>query len=247
MGGDRGSEELRGHNVALTIVTAPMLGVAALDHMMLNVMASLAEFERDMTASRIAEARAYLKANGRRVAGTVPFGYAADPRTKQLVVIPEEGEIVTRMFQWAASKMTPSTIAADANTQGWRTRKGQPRTARHVLYTLTNHVYAGLVVDGYGYRDGCRQALVERSIYHVVQNLLTLRRSRTPGRTIPPLPWPLLGLVSCGRCGRPMSTHTIRRGSVRSPPTDGISHEPETAAKTPWTTWRCVSHFVHSL
>ncbi len=85
----------------------------ALDHMMLNVMASFAEFERDMTASRIAEARAYLKANGRRV--------------------------------------------AVANAQGWRPRKGQPWTARQVLYTLTNHLYAGLVIDGYGFRDGCHQ------------------------------------------------------------------------------------------
>jgi site-specific DNA recombinase len=83
------SEEFRGQRVALAIVTAPMLGVAALDHMMLNVMASSAEFERDMTASRIAEARACLKGNGRRVAGAVPFGYAADSRTKQLVVAPE--------------------------------------------------------------------------------------------------------------------------------------------------------------
>jgi len=72
----------------------------------------------------------------------------------------------------------------------------------------------GLVVDGYRFRDGCHHGLVERSVYHAVQNLLTFRRSRTPGRTTPPLPWPLLGLVSCGRCGRPMSTHTIRRGSV---------------------------------
>jgi site-specific DNA recombinase len=165
-----------------------MLGVAALDNMLLNVMASFAEFERDMTASRIAEARAYLKANGRRVAGAVPFGYTADPRTKQLVVVSEESAIVSRMFQWAASKMTPSTIAAVANAQGWRTRKGPPWTTRQVLYTLTNHVYAGLVIDGYGYRDGCHQGLVERSVYHAVQNLLTLRRSRTPGRTTPPLP-----------------------------------------------------------
>ncbi|MCC6264304.1 MAG: recombinase family protein [Bryobacterales bacterium] len=112
------SEEFLAHGVALTIVTAPMLGVAALDHMMLNVMASFAEFERGITASRIAEARAYLKANGRGMAGAVPFGYAADSRTKQLVVIPDEGAIVTRMFEWAESKLTPSTIAAVASAQG---------------------------------------------------------------------------------------------------------------------------------
>ena len=83
-------QELREHKVGLTVVAAPELGVAALDNLMLNVLASFAEFEREMTSSRIAEARAYLKANGRRIAGAVPFGYAADPRTKQLVVVPGE-------------------------------------------------------------------------------------------------------------------------------------------------------------
>lgn len=81
--------------VELTMVAAAEMGVAALDHLML---ASFAEFEREMTASRIAETRAYLKANGRRIAGVVPFGYSADPRTKQLVVIPEEADVVRRMF-----------------------------------------------------------------------------------------------------------------------------------------------------
>ncbi|MCE5311500.1 MAG: recombinase family protein [Acidobacteriales bacterium] len=76
--------------------------------------------------------------------------------------------------------MTPSTIAAVGNAQGWRTRKGQPWNARHVLYMLTNHIYAGLVLDGYGFRDGCHQRLVERSFFHEVQNLLVLRSSRTP-------------------------------------------------------------------
>ena len=195
-------------------VTAPLLGVAAVGHMMLNAMASSAEFERDMTASRIAEARAYLKANGRPVAGAVPFGYAADSRVKQLVVIPEEGAPVSRMFPWPVSKLTPSTIAAVANAQGWRDRKGQPWTARQVLCTLTSHVYAGPVIDGDGYRDGCHQALIERYVYLAVQNLPTLRRSRTPGRAAPPLSWSSLGLVSRSQCSRSMSTHTIGRGSV---------------------------------
>ena len=207
-------QELREHKVGLTVVAAPELGVAALDNLMLNVLASFAEFEREMTSSRIAEARAYLKANGRRIAGAVPFGYAADPRTKQLVVVPGEGEMVSRIFQWAMAKMSPSTIATLANAQGWRTRSNNRWTARQVLFTLTNYVYAGLVLDGYGFRDGCHQGLVERTVYHEVQNLLALRRTRKPGRAKPPMPWPLLGLVCCGTCGRLLSTHTIRRGSI---------------------------------
>ena len=207
-------QELREHKVGLTVVAAPELGVAALDNLMLNVLASFAEFEREMTSSRIAEARAYLKANGRRIAGAVPFGYAADSRTKQLVVVPEEGEVVSRIFQWALAKMPPSTIATLANAQGWRTRSNNRWTARQVLFTLTNYVYAGLVLDGYGFRDGCHRGLVERTVYHEVQSLLALRRTRKPGRAKPPMPWPLRGLVCCSACGRLLSTHTIRRGSV---------------------------------
>jgi DNA invertase Pin-like site-specific DNA recombinase len=52
------AQEFREHKVALTVVATPELGVAALDNLMLNVLASFAECEREMTASRIAEARA---------------------------------------------------------------------------------------------------------------------------------------------------------------------------------------------
>lgn len=208
------AQEFREHKVALTVVAAPELGVAALDNPMLNVLASFAEFEREMTASRIAEARAYLKANGRWVAGAVPFGYAADPRTKQLVVIPEEGDMVSRMFQWAAAKVSPRSIASYANALGWRTRNDNPWTARQVRFTLSNYVYAGLVVEGYGFRDGCHKALVERSVYHEVQKLLAARRTREPGRGRRTIPWLLRGLVRCGGCGRVLGTHTVQHGSI---------------------------------
>ena len=58
-------EELAEHNVALEVVTAPGVGAVALDKLMLSILASFAEFERDLAASRIAEARAHLKAHGR--------------------------------------------------------------------------------------------------------------------------------------------------------------------------------------
>lgn len=74
-------EELGDHNVALEIVTAPGVGNASIDKLMLNVLGSFAEFERDLAASRIAEARAHLKAHGRRIAGATPFGYSAAATT----------------------------------------------------------------------------------------------------------------------------------------------------------------------
>ena len=209
-------EELRESNVTLSVVTAPELGAAATDKLMLSILASFAEFERDLAAARIAEARERLKAHGRRIAGATPFGCSADPHTKQLLVCDEEAQVVVKMFHWAAGGITPSVIASYANALGWITGGARPWTARQVLSTLTNHVYAGLVVHGFAFRKGCHAALVDQDLYHRVQNLISGRRNRIPGKrgSGAGITWILKGLLCCGQCGRLMSTHIVRAGSV---------------------------------
>ena len=102
------------------MVTAPELGYSAQDSFMLNILASFAEFEREMIAARIADTRARLKQRHLRFAGRVPFGYDADRRSKQLV--PNEGESaeVRWMFAEAAVGKKPADIAAAANGLGYR-------------------------------------------------------------------------------------------------------------------------------
>ena len=209
-------EELLDHSVSLDVVTSPELGVAALDKLMLSVLASFAEFERDLAASRIAEGRAHLKAHGRRIAGAAPFGYAADRHTKQLVVCDEEADAVARMFRWAEAGVTPSVIAGYANALRWITGGGNPWTARQVLAILGNHVYAGLVMHGSRLRDGCHVALIDREVYDRVQNVIAGRRTHVAGKRASGagITWILRGLLRCGGCGRLMSTHTVRSGPV---------------------------------
>ena len=209
-------EELKNNDVELDVVTAPDTGAVALDTLMLNTLASFSEFERDLTASRIAESRANLKAHGRRIAGTAPFGYFADPRTKQLVVCEEEAEAIIQMFTLADRGLPPSVIAKYANELRWITGGGNPWTARQVLAILTNHTYAGLVAHENKFHEGCHQALVERELFHRVQDLIADRRTAAPrqrgGRAT--FPWVLCGILFCGNCGRPMGTHTVRFGPV---------------------------------
>lgn len=100
-------DEFRRLNLYLVIVTAPELGQAAQDHSLLNIMASFAEFEREVIAGRIADARAELKTEARRIAGAVPFGYHADPRTKQLVANTREAEIIRGCSKMPASESGP--------------------------------------------------------------------------------------------------------------------------------------------
>ena len=209
-------EELKDHAVELDVLNAPETVAVALDRFMLNVLASFSEFERDLAASRIAESRAHLKAHGRRIAGATPFGYFADRHTKQLVVCDEEAAAVARMFQWADAGVTPAVIASFANALRWITGAGNPWTARQVLSILTNHTYAGLVVHGFAFREGRHPPLIDREIYHRVQNLIAARRTGVPGRHggRTGITWIVRGLLIRGGCGRPMSTHTVRTGPV---------------------------------
>jgi site-specific DNA recombinase len=88
-------ESLRKSNVAITIASQPEIGGDAQGRLLINLMASFAQFEQDMTRSRMEEARDALKLHGRRVAGRVAYGYSADPITKQLVPSKATPEINT--------------------------------------------------------------------------------------------------------------------------------------------------------
>jgi site-specific DNA recombinase len=78
--------ELRERRIELVIVTSPEIGSTAQDSLILNILSAFAEFESDLIAKRIADARAALKRKGRRVGGALPLGYDADLLTKQLLI-----------------------------------------------------------------------------------------------------------------------------------------------------------------
>lgn len=211
-------KELQELKIPLSIVTQPDLGETADYTLLLNLMASVADFEQEMIRDRFAEARSALKAQGRRVAGRVPYGYVTDPQTKQLVLEPREAELVQLMFQLAARGTTPAEIARYINQKGWKTRKrvaksgrasgGQSWTPRQVLSTLSNPVYAGLIRDGEQTREGIHVPIVDLDLFQAVRRLAESRQTRKPGRKQSSTNWPLREVLRCGRCRRKMSPNT---------------------------------------
>jgi len=69
---------------------------------------------------------------------------------------------------------------------------------------------------GAGFREGCHAALIGREVYQSVQNWIAARRTGAAGRHggRSGIVWIVLGVLSCGRCGRLMSTHAVRTGPV---------------------------------
>ncbi len=208
-------QELHDLRIPLSIVKQPELSGSAADTMLLNLMASFAEFEQQMTRERMADARTALKRHGRRIAGVVPYGYEADPTSKQLQIVKTEADHVRQMFEWAADGKKPAEIAAMANDRGCRTKRrtsksghvsgGGRWTARQVLAVISNPVYAGLIRDGQQLRPGAHEPIVDQKLFETVRETVASRRTSSRNRTASPIAWPLRGLLRCGQCGRPLS------------------------------------------
>jgi site-specific DNA recombinase len=136
-------DEFHRAGIEVLIAELPEYANGGSGSLLTNLLSSFAEFERDMTTSRIADTRAGLVARGRRIAGRIPFGYSTDPKTKHLVPVPREAGIVKTMFELVADGVKTSVVEEAALLRKWRTRSGKPWTARQILDTVGNPVYIG--------------------------------------------------------------------------------------------------------
>lgn len=174
--------------VDVQFVHQPELTFGAQGRFIRHMLAAFAEFEHEMIATRFAESRAYRKQHGRRLGGKVPYGYDADPATRQLIPNPAEAPRLVEIFRRAASGELPTHIASVLNDLKWRTkvyhakRSGKTTgggrwTARQIVETLRNPVCIGRFADGDGSREGCHEAIVDQATYDQAQEQLNSRRT----------------------------------------------------------------------
>jgi DNA invertase Pin-like site-specific DNA recombinase len=206
-------ELLRQHDVAITIVSEPEISDDANGRLLINLMATFAEFEQEMTRSRMADARAALKSHGRRVAGRVPHGYFADPTTKQLFICESEAIHIREIFRLAADDKSLVEIADNLNERKIRSNdvesNGSPWTPRRISSVLSNRHYLGQIKYGNTWVDGLHQAIVDERTFNQAQEKTASRRTAAAThRIVSSITNSLRGLVDCPKCSRKLSIGT---------------------------------------
>ncbi|MBL8209448.1 MAG: recombinase family protein, partial [Bryobacterales bacterium] len=106
------------------------------------------------------------------------------------------------MFEEAAGGKRPTEIAEAANKLRYRTKANGLWTARQVVATLRNPVYAGKFRDGKVERPGCHEPIVDMPLFEAVGRALDSRRTGKPEPTRYGPVWPLKGKIYCCRRGR---------------------------------------------
>ena len=104
----------------------------AAGRLVLNVLGSVAQWERETIGERTAEALAHKKAQGQKTGGDVPYGYRLAPDGKTLVRDEAEQALLDAIREARQRELSQRAVVAELTRQGFTTRKGTPLVLKQV-------------------------------------------------------------------------------------------------------------------
>ena len=116
-------EQFERRCVSLVSVAESLDTGTAAGRLVLNVMASVSQWEREVIGERTREALAHKRSQGQRV-GTVPFGHALADDGRTLIPHPDEQAILGLLRDCRAAGFSLRATASELNRHGFRTRSG---------------------------------------------------------------------------------------------------------------------------
>ncbi len=214
------------HQVSFVSVTQQFNTATSMGRLVLNVLLSFAQFEREIISERTRDKIAATRRKGKWAVGWPILGYDVDPQGFRLVVNPAEAERVRAIFKLYLDHESLLPVVLELEKRDWKNkewatrkgpRKGGKRFTRTSLYKLlTNVVYIGKVRYKDEVHDGEHPAIVDPVLWQKVQALLE-RNGRTGGAPVRNKFGALLkGIIRCVPCDCAMTpTHTTRDGVKR--------------------------------
>lgn len=129
------------HMVSFSSVTQQINSATSMGRLMLNVLLSFAQFEREVTGERIRDKIAASKRKGMWMGGSVPLGYHVENRALQIE--PQEAELVQRIFEQFITEKSTTKIVKELNEQGIQTKRKKAFCKQSIYKILHNRTYIG--------------------------------------------------------------------------------------------------------
>jgi len=209
------------HNVSFVSVTQQIDTSNAAGRMMLNILMSFAQFEREMTADRIRDKILATRRKGLWTGGATPFGYKiVDKR-----LVPDDATapivkyVFTRFAETGSAKQIAQELMRKFGPRHFtRGDKADPTwRMMHVYRILRNKIYKGEIehhASGSVFK-GVHEPLVETDTWETCRRILdeSAERQPTTHRETTAI---LKGLLKCGHCGCAMApTFSVKRKGTR--------------------------------
>jgi DNA invertase Pin-like site-specific DNA recombinase len=174
-------ELFEAHGVAFVSVTQQFNTTTSMGRLILNVLLSFAQFEREVTSERIRDKIAASKRKGLWVGGPLPLGY--DMNDGKIAVVESEAEQVRLIFKRYLELSGVNALVRDLKDRNIRTktrplatggtRGGIPFERGTLFYLLRNRFYIGEVKYRNEILPGEQPPIMDRSLFDAVQQKLT--------------------------------------------------------------------------
>ena len=170
--------------VSFVSVTQQFNTTTSMGRLMLNVLLSFAQFEREVTGERIRDKIAAAKRKGMWMGGVPPLGY--DVENRLLAVNETEAALVRRIFQDMVTIGSTTRIAANLTAEGitnkaWTTQDGLIRGGnridkKYLHKLLRNRIYLGELSHKGNWNPGAHAPIIDRELWDRVHAVLTSDR-----------------------------------------------------------------------
>jgi DNA invertase Pin-like site-specific DNA recombinase len=197
------------YGVVFVSITQNFDTADSMGRLVLNILLTFAQFEREMLSDRLRDRVRACKQSGRWAGGPAPYGY--DLSRRRLHVNPDEAERVKWVFERYLEVGNLTQVFREARGSGmrskrWRTRAGHfsgggPLTKSLINHILGNPIYVGDIRHGKETYLGLQAPIIERDLFDRVQAIRSAQAIRKAGRNVGHILTDLL--FDC--FGRPMS------------------------------------------
>ena len=176
-------EVLERHGVSFVSVTQQFNTTSSMGRLMLNILLSFAQFEREVTGERVRDKIAAAKKKGMWMGGMPPLGY--DVVNRKLVINGKEAAILRRIFEEVLRVSSLIAIAAQLNAEGittkaWTTQDGRVHLGRkidrkYIYILLRKRIYRGEISHKGHWYPGEHPAIIDQALWDAVQACLNSR------------------------------------------------------------------------
>jgi site-specific DNA recombinase len=216
-------ETFERHGVSFVSVTQQFNTASSMGRLILNVLLSFAQFEREMISERTRDKIAAARRKGKWAGGMPLLGY--DVINRKLAINEAEARQVRDIFELYKARRSLLLVVQELARRGWagkcwtthkgRTRGGKLFNKPSLLHLLRNAIYTGKIRYRQETFDGEHPAIVDAKLFDEVQAILSGNGAARIYWADQEQPPPLRGLLRCKPCNTAMVHAYTMRGARR--------------------------------
>lgn len=211
------------HGVSFVSVTQQFNTTDSMGRLMLNILLSFAQFEREVTADRIRDKMVASKKKGMWMHGIPPLGY--DIKDRRLAINPHEAEVVRLIFRryleiGSSIRLVQELAVRGVTGKGWTSQSGRvlkrkPIDKSQVYKMLANRTYLGELRHRDTWFTDAHPPIIDRDTWEQVQGVLVKNPRTRANENRARVDYLLKGLVF-GSDGRALTPwHTTKKNGRR--------------------------------